>query len=120
MANEAISGIRAGNGPVFIEFSTYRWREHCGPFYDNDIGYRTQQEFEEWRRREPIQRLEVDLLKNGVLTQSDLENMDKSIRRETDAAFEFAEASPFPAPEEAYTGLYAHPIGQDVDGGFKG
>jgi len=47
----AVSKIRSGGGPVFIEFSTYRWREHCGPLYDNDLGYRTQSEFLEWKAR---------------------------------------------------------------------
>ena len=42
MASAALADIRAGGGPRFLEFSTYRWREHCGPFYDNDIGYRTE------------------------------------------------------------------------------
>ena len=51
-ASDAVSGIRSGSGPVFMEFSTYRWREHCGPFYDNDIGYRSEQEFEEWKRKD--------------------------------------------------------------------
>ena len=37
--------ILKGNGPQFIEFETYRWREHCGPNYDNDLGYRDEEEF---------------------------------------------------------------------------
>ena len=44
--NPVIKKIRNGIGPVFIEFSTYRWLEHCGPNYDNDIGYRSIVEFE--------------------------------------------------------------------------
>ena len=35
--------IRAGRGPQFVELETYRWREHCGPNYDNDLGYRTEE-----------------------------------------------------------------------------
>ena len=112
--NHAVAEIRAGGGPVFIEFSTYRWREHCGPFYDNDIGYRSEQEFEEWKRKEPIARLESELLEKGIVTQVELDEMDRAIGRETQEAFEFAEASPFPHPDEAFTGLYAHPIGQDA------
>ena len=37
----AVARARAGDGPTFILADTYRWREHCGPNYDNDIGYRT-------------------------------------------------------------------------------
>lgn len=112
-ASQAVSVIRAGRGPVFIEFSTYRWREHCGPLYDNNIGYRSEEEFEEWKRKEPVARLENELLEQGVVTQVELDEMDRAIGRETQEAFEFAEASSFPDPEEAFTGLYAHPIGQD-------
>jgi TPP-dependent pyruvate/acetoin dehydrogenase alpha subunit len=117
--SQAVAEMRTGGGPVFIEFSTYRWREHCGPFYDNDIGYRSEREFEEWKRKEPIARLENELLEKGVVTQVELDNMDRAIRRETQEAFEFAEASPFPDPGETFIGLYAHPIGQDA-GRFKG
>lgn len=118
-ASQAISEIRAGGGPAFIEFSTYRWREHCGPFYDNNIGYRSEQEFEEWKQKEPIARLERELIRHGVITPTELEDMDRAIRLETEEAFEFAESSAFPLPEEAFTGLYANPIGQDA-GRYKG
>ena len=48
-ATAALAAIRAGGGPRFLEFSTYRWREHCGPSYDNDLGYRSEAEFLEWK-----------------------------------------------------------------------
>ena len=50
----AVDQIRAGKGPRFIEFSTYRWKEHCGPNFDNNIGYRSEEEFMEWKKRDPI------------------------------------------------------------------
>ena len=50
----AVGKIRAGGGPQFVELATYRWREHCGPLYDNDIGYRTVEEFEKWKLRDPV------------------------------------------------------------------
>ena len=57
----AIALIRAGQGPFFLELTTYRWREHCGPNYDNDIGYRTEEEFQEWKRKDPIPLFEEKL-----------------------------------------------------------
>ena len=48
-----VNYVRAGNGPAFIEASTYRFREHCGPNFDNDIGYRTIEEYQIWRDRDP-------------------------------------------------------------------
>jgi TPP-dependent pyruvate/acetoin dehydrogenase alpha subunit len=103
----AIADIRAGGGPWLVEYSVYRWREHCGPNFDNDIGYRTIAEYEDWRRREPISHLRGRL--TGWVTDVEAReaDMQREIRREVDAAFDFAEASPFPPAEEAYVGEYA-------------
>ena len=106
MTAEALDTIRTGNGPRFLEFSTYRWHEHCGPFFDHELGYRTQEEFDEAKAREPISRLEVSLVESGSLTEPEIEVGQKRIEREVNAAFEFAEKSPFPKPETAYTDLY--------------
>jgi len=107
LASEALAEVRSGAGPRFIEFATYRWREHCGPFYDNDIGYRSEAEFLEWRAKEPIARLESAVVGAGEVSRSGIESMDADIRREVDAAFEFADSSPFPDPRDAYTDVYA-------------
>lgn len=102
----AVAAIRAGEGPVFVEFATYRWREHCGPNFDNDIGYRTEEEFLAWRERDPIRLMEGRLLADGSLSQGEIRGMDAAIAAEVSAAFAFAEASPFPDPAEAYRDLY--------------
>ena len=107
MTMDAVRAIRAGGRPQFIEFSTYRWREHCGPFYDNDIGYRTPAEFEAWKARDPILRLENALLAERALTSGDVDAMQSEIEREVTAAFTFAQDSPFPEPAEAFNDLYA-------------
>lgn len=107
LTQEAVDNIRAGQGPQFLEFSTYRWREHCGPFFDNDIGYRTDAEYLEWRAKEPIARYEAQLRTDGVVNAGDVAAMDDAIAREINAAFEFAESSPFPDAEMAYTDLVA-------------
>src|SRR5258708_29230891 len=51
----AVNAVRQGEGPIFVEFETYRWREHCGPNYDNDIGYRTEKEYQAWRSKDPVE-----------------------------------------------------------------
>ena len=89
------------------EFSTYRWREHCGPNYDNDIGYRTEDEFFEWKKRCPIETFQKRLMAEGVLNGTEVEELKKSIRREIDDAFDFAKKSPFPSEEKLLTKLYA-------------
>ena len=104
---ESVGRIRGGGGPEFLEFKTYRWREHCGPFYDNDLGYRTLEEFEEWKTRDPIGRLKATLLAAGILTEADVRRIDEEIVAEVAQAFRFAEESAFPDKEEAFTRLFA-------------
>jgi len=108
MASESLAAIRVGGGPRLLEFSTYRWLEHCGPNYDNDLGYRSEDEYLSWKATEPIARFEAALAGQGRLSLQDAEQMAVAIRDEVRAAFEFADASPFPDREDAYTDLY-HP-----------
>ena len=89
ISQKAVAYIRAGKGPCFIEFSTYRWREHCGPNYDNHIGYRTEEEFETWKELCPIRR-------NLESLDVDEAAMRSEIQQEIDEAFAFAKSSPFP------------------------
>jgi len=102
--NRAISSVKKNNGPFFLEFFTYRWLEHCGPNYDNDIGYRTKKEFEKWKKKEPILRLRKKI-KNKFHTR--LKNIENEVNKEIVNAFNFAEKSDFPDKSEAYKGLYA-------------
>jgi TPP-dependent pyruvate/acetoin dehydrogenase alpha subunit len=111
MVDEGVRAIRAGAGPRFYEFATYRWREHCGPLYDNNIGYRSEAEFEDWKAREPIGRLERILLGDGTLSSADIEAMDREIAQEVEQAFLFAENSPYPRAESASAHVYASASG---------
>ena len=108
-ATAALAAIRGGGGPRFLEFSTYRWLEHCGPGYDNDLGYRSEAEFLEWKAREPIGALAASLLAGGPLSHEQIRQMDSAIAREVGGAFEFAESSPYPDPASANAFLYAGP-----------
>ena len=96
LAGEAIRRAREGKGPSFLEFMTYRWREHCGPNYDNNIGYRTEAEFQEWRQRCPVERFQKQLLKDGIISQPEIDRMTKDFGAEIAAAIKFAKESPFP------------------------
>ncbi|MEW6544245.1 MAG: thiamine pyrophosphate-dependent dehydrogenase E1 component subunit alpha [Nitrospirota bacterium] len=107
MTNVAVEKARAGGGPTFLEFKTYRWREHCGPHYDNHVGYRSEQEFEEWKARCPITSLKQRLLQRGQATQQDLNGIEAGLAEEVEAAVAFAKASPFPEPELLQDHLYA-------------
>lgn len=103
----SVDKVRSIGAPLFLEFTTYRWREHCGHSFDNDIGYRTQEEFLEWQAKDPLNNLEKQLQKTSSNIASSLEGIKSEIDLEVAKAFEFAESSPFPAQSEAYDGVYA-------------
>ena len=107
MAIKAIERVRTGGGPTFLEFQTYRWREHCGPNYDNDLGYRTQEEFERWRGRCPIARLRDELFSRGIASDLDFQNMSSAISNEIECAVKFAKGSPFPQASTVAQDVYA-------------
>ena len=111
---EALASIRGGEGPQLLEFSTYRWLEHCGPNYDNDLGYRTEVEYLAWKAKEPIARFESVLLASDIVSVAEVKQMDLEIVSEVNNAFEFADASPFPSAASAYTDL--HHIESSVTG----
>jgi TPP-dependent pyruvate/acetoin dehydrogenase alpha subunit len=103
----AVDKVRSTGAPLFLEFTTYRWREHCGHGFDNDIGYRTQEEFLEWQAKDPLNNLEQQLQQTSLHMASSLEKIKSEIDLEVEKAFEFAENSPFPVQAEAYDGVYA-------------
>lgn len=108
---DAISEIRGGGGPRLLEFSTYRWLEHCGPFYDNHIGYRSEHEFHEWQAREPISRFEGAMLASSAIIEKELELMNDNIALEVAEAFTFAEESLMPPADNAFNDLYSEHSG---------
>ena len=99
--------MRAEGGPAFIEFATYRWREHCGPNYDNNVGYREEKEFLEWKQRDPILQLKAKLLADFQGFETWNAKILGSIKSEINNAFEFAETSDFPRQEEVNLNIYA-------------
>ncbi|MFO0541464.1 MAG: thiamine pyrophosphate-dependent dehydrogenase E1 component subunit alpha [Phenylobacterium sp.] len=110
LLKSAADRARSGDGPQFVELATYRWREHCGPLFDNDLGYRSEAEYLVWKARDPIPRLMQELREEGALDPAWLEAAEAEIRAEIEAAFAFAEASPFPDPVLASTDIYSREI----------
>ena len=107
VTKSAVEKIRSGHGPIFLEFETWRWLEHCGPNLDNDLGYRSLEDNEMWLDRDPISCYEKSLLENKVLTMDDIATIQNEIDIEVREAFEFAIKSEFPSVNEAGEGIYA-------------
>lgn len=104
---KAINALKTTGGPVFLEFATYRWREHCGPNYDNNIGYRTQKEFEQWEAQCPVRHFKDFLLKENLTDIKNLEKIQNDIEKEINEAVRFAKESEFPAEKVSVDDVYA-------------
>jgi len=104
---KAVNRAREGGGPSMIFVNTYRWREHCGPNYDNDLGYRTQEEFASWVDRCPVETYAVKLREENLLDPVIEQDLRDTIAREIETAFELARNAPFPKPETAGNHVYA-------------
>jgi pyruvate dehydrogenase E1 component alpha subunit len=93
----AVEHIRAGGEPVFLEYETYRYRPHS--MFDPEL-YRSKEEVEEWKRRDPIPALEGRLRSESALTDETLAQMDAEIEVEMTEAARFAEESPLEPVED--------------------
>ncbi len=89
-AQQAVLQIRAGGGPVFLEMRTYRFRAHS--MYDPER-YRTKEEVEEWKHRDPIVSLTARLREGGALDDREIEAIEAEVTAEIDAAVDFADAA---------------------------
>ena len=106
MAQKAIKHVREGYGPYFLELETYRWREHCGPNFDNDLGYRSEEEYQMWIKKCPLETFENFLIKNKLLDKDRMDQMRKKISSEFEEAVAFAKSSPFPETDSMSKYLY--------------
>jgi pyruvate dehydrogenase E1 component alpha subunit len=102
-AKEAVDRARRGEGPSFIECRTMRIRGHSEA---DDASYVPKALLEEWRQRDPVERLERDLLAARAVTAESLDEIRKGVLAEVDAAQAWAEATPPPGPAELERGVY--------------
>jgi TPP-dependent pyruvate/acetoin dehydrogenase alpha subunit len=102
-AAESIRKIRKGGGPILLEGMTYRIHgHHMG---DPGTSYRTKEEVEEWKRKDPIRKLYTLLLEKKLITAEEESEMEAGIQRELDGAVKFALASPEVDPAKVFKDL---------------
>lgn len=101
--NEAVARARAGDGPTLIECKTYRWHGHSE--HDKAM-YRTQEEFLEWKSRDPLPRFELYLREKKLLTDENRADVARQAGEVVADAVEFADSSPVPDPAEAETDVF--------------
>jgi 2-oxoisovalerate dehydrogenase E1 component alpha subunit len=102
---EAVERAYNGDGATLVEAKTYRLTPHSSD--DDDRSYRSRDEVEEWKRKDPILRFQQVLVSEGLLDQSRIDEYDQRARAEVDAAQAYTDAAPYPQPEEALGDVYA-------------
>jgi len=100
-AREAWAAVARGEGPRFIEYTCYRYREHVGIGFDQKAGYRSEAELAEWQARDPLPRLASRLPEPFVRAARE------AVVAEIDDAVAFAESSPAPGPSALWEDVYA-------------
>jgi pyruvate dehydrogenase E1 component alpha subunit len=100
---KAADRARAGEGPTLLEFRTYRYKGHS---MSDPQKYRSKEEVEQYKQRDPIEVVRKTLLDKKFATEQDLEAIDARILQQVDESVKFAEESKFPDPSEALTDVY--------------
>ena len=106
VAAEAVSRARMGLGPSLLVCETYRWLEHVGPGSDLELGYRSAEELERWKSRDPLQRLRLRCRANVTDWDAVEQQLEVEIAEEIIDAFSFARRSPFPDHSEMLTDVF--------------
>jgi pyruvate dehydrogenase E1 component alpha subunit len=101
--SRAAERARKGEGPTFLEFRTYRYRGHS---MSDPQKYRSKEEVEDYKQRDPIEQIRAVILENNLATEEELDAIDKKIKETVAESVQFAEESEFPDASEAYTDVY--------------
>lgn len=101
---EAVEYVRNGNGPVLVESLTYRWFGHS----TSDPGkYRTKEEVDSWKKKDPILKFRSYLVDNNLATAQELDELDVQSKTAVEDAVKFALNSPEPSYESAFEDVFA-------------
>jgi pyruvate dehydrogenase E1 component alpha subunit/2-oxoisovalerate dehydrogenase E1 component len=103
-AEKAVAHVRAGRGPYFLECRTYRFRAHS--MFDAEL-YRSRDEVEAWKQRDPITTFAQRLKTQGLLSDADLERIERDVAHEVDDAVAFAEAGTWEPLEDLARFVYS-------------
>lgn len=101
---KAADRARRGEGPTLIECKTYRWKGHSK---SDPQRYRTKEEVEMWKRRDPIARFKGQLIANSVISEEEASQIEEEARTLIEEAVRFALESPEPSPENIEREVYA-------------
>lgn len=100
---EAADRARKGEGPTLLELKTYRYKGHS---MSDPAKYRTKEELEAYKKRDPIEQVKDTILKNKFATEEDLDKINKKVKAQVEEAVKFAEDSDYPTVDELFTDVY--------------
>ncbi|MEX2336605.1 MAG: pyruvate dehydrogenase (acetyl-transferring) E1 component subunit alpha [Fulvivirga sp.] len=101
---KAAARARAGEGPTLLEFRTYRYKGHS---MSDPAKYRTKDELEEYKLKDPIEQVRKVVLENKYASEKDIDALEKKIKEQVAEAVKFADESAYPDPKEAFRDVYA-------------
>lgn len=104
VVQQAVDRARAGDGPAFIVNDTYRWRGHSKSDRNR---YRTQEEIDSWKKKDPIEKFRKEIFKQKLMTEEEADTIKEQGYADIEASRQFAEASPEPDVSTLEEGVYA-------------
>ena len=102
--SEAVDRARRGEGPTLVECQTYRYYGHS---HSDPRSYRTREEEAEFRRKDPVKRLQKDMETIGFLNGKDIDQLEDEVQKKLDRAMAYSEDSPEPDPSQLMTDIFA-------------
>jgi pyruvate dehydrogenase E1 component alpha subunit len=99
----AVKRAREGGGPTLLEIKTYRYKGHS---MSDPAKYRTKEEVEEYKQRDPIEYVKGKLIKTFAVTEEEIEAINERVRQEVEESVKFAEESPWPDDSELLKDVY--------------
>jgi len=101
---EAADRARRGDGPTLLELRTYRYKGHS---MSDPAKYRTREEVDIYRKKDPIEQVKDEILKTKIASDKEIAAIDAIVKGKVEAAVKFAEESPYPEATEAFHDVYA-------------
>ncbi|KEO73145.1 pyruvate dehydrogenase (acetyl-transferring) E1 component subunit alpha [Anditalea andensis] len=100
---EAAERARSGNGPTLLEFRTYRYKGHS---MSDPQKYRTREEVEEYKGKDPIEQVKKTIIENQILSDDEIDEINKKVKKQVEDAVKFAEESDWPNGQDAFKDVY--------------
>ncbi|SFB48940.1 pyruvate dehydrogenase (acetyl-transferring) E1 component subunit alpha [Algoriphagus aquimarinus] len=100
---EAADRARRGDGPTLLEMRTYRYKGHS---MSDPQKYRTKEEVEEYKQRDPMEQVLATIKENNILSEEEIEEIVKGVKQKVTDAVKFAEESPWPDGQDAFKDVY--------------